>query len=142
MRHVPFLFTLAAILAWLALPSLALADNCQNLGVSERAKACSFTEYFFGFFSFMAFLASGKVWRTWKKGAPPPGYLKRVPPGGLPGKDAGGGAGSAWRPAGMTPDGHFYPGTTNPRGPVPPESDPDPSPPPPPPPPPPGPAIS
>jgi hypothetical protein len=84
-----------------------------------------------------------------KPGKSPPGYLRRAPHGGLPGANAGGGAGRPWRSAGPTKEGGWDPGTgpNAPRGPVPRESDPDPPadpppPPPPPPAPPPGPNVS
>lgn len=131
------------LLVWLGLPGVVAADDCRDFGENERNAACPTGLKFLGFFTGMALTAAGLGWR---KGARPPGYLRRVPKGGMPGKDGGGGARSPWRPAGSRdgvspgrgpspnqrsdgssidrgPDA-WDPGTQNtPRGPVPPQSD-------------------
>ena len=64
MKRSVSVFGALAICLWLALPSVALADNCQNLGEDERNRECTIPEKIFGFFTGVAIMFS---WTTRKR---------------------------------------------------------------------------
>lgn len=81
MKQFVLVFAILSTGLWLSLPSVAAADNCQNLGENERDRDCSIPEKVFGFFTGLAILAG---WTTWKRqgddsGAEPPEDQPPVP---------------------------------------------------------------
>ena len=57
MKRSSSLFAILAIVLWLMLPSVVVADNCQNMGADERDRECSIVEKVLGFFTGLGIMA-------------------------------------------------------------------------------------